>query len=517
MPHSFPSRQIRDGEVVDPDVLNELFQGIVPKLAGRIGEQDISTDVKGKLTIADEAYYDGHHIKKASDPDLTDAAAAGYPYATIAGDGASDAPALIVDSAAWQSLQDVGGTATMSLDITCGEGDILVLFAQVQHFAWTGSGPSAISDIDAPLKLQFAFEVDGTILENSITGAAVWPDPPPQMWYRATPANGAGADEFDYRHIQYLQNTLGISHGAGAHRLLYTTAVSSGSHNVAIKARRLPMSDYKIDSSGDGTTVEAFNRRLFVLRIKGASPRSDSGSSLVVSAFEDGDVLDATDITTDGFTKLATEINDLDSGNIARGAFRYEHLASVVYGAKVASISPAGTGDTFAANYPGYDTNAVAWEVVSDGGGNDLLLTGPTAGEWDLVANPGTMVVLANVQVNYIKWAAAASVDNRALGLLALRITNSVGTATLLGETEVCINGHSFDNETVTPDAVNLEIDVPLMWVVSSADLSAANKHITQIEVVACVHDAEGGANTVEMGTQRGMLTVFVLKGVYLA
>lgn len=513
MPHTFPPRRFRAGEVVAPDVFNETFQAAAAKLVGHLGEQDISTDVKGKLTIADEAYYDGHHIKKASDPDLTDAAAAGYPYATIAGDAAADPPALIQDSASWQAIQDITGSDTMSLDITCGEGDVLVLFGQIQHFAWTGSGPAAISDIDAPLKLQYAFEVDGTILEHSITGASVWPDPPPQMWYRATPSSG---DEFDYRHIQYLQNTLGISHGAGAHRLMYSTAVQAGSHTVSIKARRLPMSDYKVDSSGDGTTVEAFNRRLFVLRIKGQSPRVDSASSLVIPVFDDGDVLAATDITTDGFTRLATEVNDLDSGNLARGALRYEHLASVVYGPKVVSFAPAGVADTFAANYPGYGTNAVAWEVVSDGAGTDLLLTGPTAGQWDLATYPGTMVVLANVQVNYIKWS-VASVDNRALGLLAIRITNSVGTATLLGETEVCINGHSFDNETVTPDSANLDIDVPLMWVVDSADLSAANKHITQIEVVACVHDAEGGANTVEMGTQRGMLTAFVLKGVHLA
>lgn len=516
MPHTFPPRKFQPAEVVAPDVFNETFQAAAAKLVGRLGEQDISTDVKGKLTIADEAYYDGHHLVKASDPDLTDAAAAGYPYATIAGDAAADPPALIQDSASWQAIQDITGTDTMSLDIDCGEGDVLVLFGQIQHFAWTGSGPAAISDIDAPLKLQYAFEVDGTILEHSITGASVWPDPPAQMWYRATPANSPGADAFDYRHIQYLQNTLGISHGAGAHRLMYSTAVQSGSHTVAIKARRLPMSDYKVDSAGDGTTVEAFNRRLFVLRIKGQSQRADSASSLVIPVFDDGDVLAATDITTDGFTRLATEVNDLDSGNLSRGALRSEHLASVVYGPKVVSIEPAGTADTFAANYPGYGTNTVAWEVVSDGAGTDLLLTGPTAGQWDLATYPGTMVVLANVQVNYIKWS-VASVDNRALGLLAIRITNSAGGVTLLGETEVCVNGHAFDNETVTPTSDNVEIDVPLMWVVDSADLSAANKHITQIEVVACVHDAEGGANTVEMGTQRGMLTAFVLKGVHLA
>lgn len=518
MPHTFPKRRFRPGEVADPDVLNEAFQDIVPKLAGRIGEQDISTDVKGKLAVADEAYYDAHQIVKGSNPDLTDAAAAGHPYATIDGDGGADPPATVEDSVSWQSLQDEGGTDVMALDIDCGEGDTLVMFAQAQHFAWKGTGPTDAADIDAPLKLQYAFEVDGAVVENSITGAAVWPDPPPQQWYRATPAS----NEFDYRHIQYLQNTLGIAHAAGASRILYATQIQSGSHTVALKARRLPMSDYKIDSAGDGTTVQVFNRRLFVLRIKGQSPRSDTGSQLVVDVFSDGDTLAATSITTNGFTKLATEVNDLDSGNIARGAFRSEHLPSMVYGPKAVAIYPAGpAADTFIGTYPGYGTNSAGWGIVNDGAGNDLSLTGPTAGQWDLSANPGTLVVLANVQVNYVKWtgASAPSTDTRALGVLALRMKNAAGTYTLLGETEVVINGHNFDNNFFLTDSAAIEIDVPLMWVVDSADLSALDKHIAQIDVVGCVWDGAAGTAPpdVEMGTQRGMLTAFVLKGVHLA
>lgn len=514
MPHTFPKRRFRDGEVVAPDPLNVAFQDITSKLAGHIGEQDISDDVASKLPVEDEAYYSCAQVVKASDPDWTAALAAGYPYATIGGNALEDDPAYVYDATGWQAIQDDSGTDTLSKTLTCGDGDTLVLIALAQHAAWQGTGPSTAASLGAPLKLQYAFEVDGVVLENSITGAAAWPDPPPQQWYRATPD---GASEFDYRHIQYVQNTTGISHAVGAHRLLYTTQVQSGSHTVSLKARRLPMSDYKVDSAGDGTTVQVFNRRLFILRIKGNSPDSSSAPTVLVPVFEDGDVLEATDLTTNGFTRLATEVNDLDESNIARGAFRYEHLTSVVYGAKATSLTPAGVGDTYTGEYPGYGTNAVGWNVVNDGAGANLELTGPTTGEWRLDTYPGTFVVMANVQVNYVKWTGAANDDVRAIGCFALRITNNVGTVTVLGETEVYVNGHSFDNEA-SEDSADLEIDVPLLWAVDSTTLGA-NQRIAKIEVVASVWDGENGTSPppVESATQRGLLTTFHLKGVSIA
>lgn len=512
MSHRFPKRRLRANEPADPRVFNELFQPAAAVLAGRLNEHNVSTEVKGNLTIADEAYYDAHLFADESDPDFVDAGAAGNPYATIGGDGASAASSPVLDSTGWQAISSLSGS------ITCGEGDTLVMFGMLQHFAWKGTGPTDVALVTAPLKLQYAFEIDGTVLENSITGAYVWPDPPPQQWYRATPAtNIALVPEFDYRHIQYLQNTLGISHAAGGHRLIYTTQAPSGSHNVAIKARRLPMSDYKVDSGGSGTTVEVFNRQFFILRIKGQTQRTDSASSLTVQVFEDGDVLDAADLTTNGFDALAAEVNALDSGNLARGALRNEHLESVVYGPAATGITPSGPAATFTGEYPGYATDAAAWVVVNDGLGTDLAITGPTAGEWDFAANPGTFIVLANVQVNYIKWTGASAPSNEpgALGILALRITNAAAGTSIIGITEVATNGHSFDNEA-SADSADLDIDVPLMWVVDTSTLSAANKHITKVEVVACVWDGFAGTSPpdVEMSTQRGLICGFALKGV---
>ena len=279
------------------------------------------------------------------------------------------------------------------------------------------------------------------------------------------------------------------------------------------------MSDYLVDSDGDGTTVQLFNRRFFILRIKGVSAHTGGVPSVGVEVFEDGQVVEAADINASGFTALQTVVNDLGTEAVERGAFRNEHLPSMVYGPKAVAITPGNPTSAITGAYPGYNTNGAAWDIIDDGLGVNLRITGPTAGEWDLSANPGTFIVLANVRVAYVKWVAplAPASNNQALGCLALRFTNASGTTTLLGETEVYVNGHAFDNEA-TEGSVDLDIDVPLMWVVDSADLGSNDKHITRVEVVGTVWNGNNGILPgVEMKTQQGFITGFVLKGVSVA
>lgn len=512
MPHTFPKRHLRALEVADPDVLTDVFMPIADKLAGRLNEHDISTEVKTNLAskVADEAYYSAHEVRWGINPDLT---TANYWFKMDTTDVAE-----VSDSTTWQSIQERNDTGTMALTITCADQDTIVMFSQIQHAAWSGSNTDLASDINSPVKLQYAFRVDGAVQDDSITGAVIWPDPPAQGWYRTTLATAA-AYEFDYRHIQYIQNTIGVNHAAGGTRLIYATKVQSGSHTFETVARRLPMSDYLVDNDGDGTTVQLFNRRFFILRIKGRSAHTGGVPSVAVEAFEDGQVVDAADINGSGFTALQTVINDLGVEAVERGAFRNEHLPSMVYGAKATGITPGSPTAAITGVYPGYNTNAAAWDIIDDGAGTNLRITGPTAGEWDLSANPGTFIVLANVRVAYVKWVAplAPSNNSQALGCFALRFTNASGTTTLIGETEVYVNGHSFDNEA-TEDSADLDIDVPLMWVVDSADLGASDKHILRVEVVGSVWNGNTGVLPgVEMKTQQGFIMGFVLKGVSVA
>lgn len=517
MPHIFPQRAFRVGEVVDPDTLNEVFQEVAGKFVGRLNEHDVSSDLKTKIGVADEAYYDAHQIKRASDPWFTFAVPS---YAVVDGNPAGQAAADVEDSEGWQRLIDVGGTQDMSLTLTTGE-DTLVLFAQMQHVGWRSTGITpAAPEINSPLRLQYALRVDGALLDDTITGAAVYPDTPPQQWYRAEPATiapVAAAYDFDYRHIQYLTGTIGISCAMHPVRVVRAFPATAGSHSIEVVARRLPAADYKTDNSQEGATVQVFNRRLVVLRIKGGSPGSSDIPSVNIQAFNDGQVVAAADITTNAFSVLSATANNLGNANLERGVFRNQHLPSVVYGPVATPISPAVPTAIFSGVYPGYGVNSAAWTVINDGLGLNLRIIGPTAGQWDLVANPGLFVVLANVDVFDIRHnPTTAPIDIQAIVVLALRITNSVGTVTLLGETEVYINGHNPDPEDPTPTMRAVQTDAPLMWAIDSTQLSAPNRRITRVEVVGSVWDASYGGRTVEVRTQRGMIYGFVLKGVYL-
>lgn len=508
MSHILPHKAFLAGEVVEPDDLNQPFQEAAGKLAGRLNEHDVSVDLKTKVTVADEAYYDAHQIKRASSPSWTRAADA---FALIGGVG--DAVAPVTDTEGWQTLVDSGGSQAMSLSLTTGD-DTLVMFGQMQHVAWKGVDTNTAAEIGSPLRLQYALRVDGALLDDTISGAAVYPDSPPQQWYRASPATGS--TDYDYRHIQYLTGTLGLSHAVGAARIVRALPVVAGAHMVELVARRLPPADYKTDNSLTGATVQVFNRRLFVLRIKGAAPHSGSAPVVNIAAFEDGQVVAAADITTNAFTVLSGAANDLNNQHLERGIFRNQHLPSVVYGPVAQPITPGAPTAAFNGIYPGYGTNGAAWTVINDGAGTNLRITGPTAGEWRLDTNPGLFVVVANVELYDALWApAAASIQG--IVVLALRMTNSVGTVTVLGETEVYVNTHNPDPE-VAATMRPVQIDVPLMWVIDSTLLAAADRRITRVEVVGTKWDGDGSGaqGVIDVRTQRGLIYGFALKGVYL-
>lgn len=526
MPHTFPEVAFQTGEIVDPDALNGTFQEIAGKLAGRLNEHDISDDTKTKLAVENEAYYDAHQIKRAATPGFNVAArnAASHYYADINGVDVvgDDAVASVQDTEGWQALVDSGGTQDMSLTLTTGE-DTLVMFAMAQHFGWRGTDEDRAPALNSPLRLQYALRVDGAILDDTITGASVYPDPPPQQWYRATRSVvPAAAYQYDYRHIQYLTGTTGISCAAHPVRLTRSLPVVAGNHTVELVARRLPPAEYKVDNLQDGSTVQVFNRRLFVLRIKGISPHTGDAVSVNVSAFEDGQIVTAAQVNASGFVALSTPANALTNGNLERGVFRNEHLPSVVYGPKAQPITPANPTSIFSGEYPGYGVNSAAWTIISDGVGQDLAITGPatTGGEWRLDTFPGLFVVMANIEVASVVWNPQAS-DHRGIIILALRVTNSAGTVRVLSETEVCINTHNPDPESSTPTMRPIQTDAPLMWVVDSTQLSAPNQRITRVEVVGSVWDGNNGplsgaGRQLDARTQRGMIYAFSLKGVFL-
>lgn len=507
MPHTFPPRRFREGEPVDPEVFNETFQSLAGKLGGRLGEHDIdAATLKASVAVADEAYYSAHHFVRAVDPQWSGAGWINGPT--------GDPAAWVYDNSYWNALTDDGGSTQTQVQFTSSD-DILLIFAQAQHIATAYDDSTNPPSLGDPVRLQYALRVDGVLLDDTVTGAFFFPDAPPQQWYRATAFSST--DDFDYRHIQYIQNTVGINNAAHGNRIIRALPVQDGSHTVELVARRVPRNDYGVDAEGDGLFIQVFNRRLFVLRIKGVVGYAGGVPSVTVNAVEDGETLTIGNLFTNSMDALRQTTNALGTQHIERAALRNEHLPSMLYGSDVAYIQP-GSSVPFTGNYPGYGTDGAGWTVVNDGTGSYLRITNGATG-WRLDQNPGTLVVLANVQLWKISWTGtyAGPADSiQRIAVFALAFTNHLGVRTVLGETEVYVNGHN----QVTFGAVTTVYpegdDVPLMWVVDSADLSADDKRITKIEVLVSQWDSQTGlSNSVQVNTQRGMITAFVLKGVH--
>jgi hypothetical protein len=475
--------------------------------------------VKASVAVEDGAYYAAHRIQKASDPNLARGGGQDDSWAQW-GSTAGDDVAELSSQGQWQSLIDQNGSARMALSITSGE-DILVVIAQAQHFAWYGNGSTLLGgetpSWNTALRIQYALKVDDVLLDNTVTGAFFFPDAPPQQWYRATPSTSA---DFDYRHIQYVQNTIGTNNAAMPVPLFYAVPVASGTHEVELVGRMLPASDYKTPEDGDGVNVHVFNRQLFVLRIRGGSAYAGDAPNTSVGIFDDGSSFTLGDIFTDGQYNLRDTLNDVEPGNIERGALRAEHLPSLVYGPKTKILTDASPTATIDSNYPGYGVDGAGWTTVAGAAGN-LEVTGPD-GEWDLSANPGLLVVLVNVQVPYLKWKTGwggSRVDTRALGILAIATTDAGGARTVHGVSEAYVNSHNRDAYDTT-NMHEIDVDIPLMLVIDSDDLSETGdeRHIEKVEVLASTwNGADGTTPLVDLKTQRAGLCAFVLKGVHLS
>lgn len=227
MPHTFPPRRLQAGEPVDPDVFNETFQNVVSKLSGRLNEQDIdAATLKASVTVQNGAYYACHYYTRKTDPVWAFWVNAG-PSATY------DDWCPVYEGANWNAIRNTSGLDPVELTFTSGD-DTVIIFAQVQHVS--SSSGTAAPDFSDPVRLQYALRVDGQLLDDTVTGAFFFPDPPPQQWYRASAASSTAS--FDYRHIQYIQNTVGINSATHGNRIIRSLAVQAGQHTVELLARR---------------------------------------------------------------------------------------------------------------------------------------------------------------------------------------------------------------------------------------------------------------------------------------
>jgi hypothetical protein len=534
MPHMFPHKVFRVNEVPHKADMDDALIPLVEKVATGLNEHDLSAAEPaggGKLfpyaSLETSAYYIGYEKKFSQSMNLT----VGLPYATPGVAGVSRS-ATIADSGEWQTLLDDNSGEALARTISTGE-DILMVFAMVQSAGWKGALYSTPSDAsEDEYRLQYALRVDGTVYEDTITGMAMFPEPPPQQLYRGCKAVSATSD-FDFRHKMWQHDGIGLANHLQPARITRSVPVVEGSHTVEVVCRRPSRVDGKADNSGSGSSMQAFNRRLFVLRIKGWSKFSGTASpTLTIAPWEEGEVVSSASLNTARLAVVRNALNNVGEASIQRGALRNEHLPSVVIASAVRTLNPATTQTTCigatASTYAGYGATS-GWQTIGDGAGNTLYVDNGGA-YFTLTSNPGIMVVLANVQVRYI--GVAYQNENKVAGNFIIRYKDSTNAWKYIAETEVSITPRNqtgglhgpatdFDAAPYGAGQNNTEDDVPLMWVFDTAVLLAGNANastIKAIEVVCATYDCHVAPPTwsVQMNTQKASLTAFQLKGVSL-
>lgn len=539
MPHIFPKKSFRNKEIATKGDFDDTLMSLAEKAASGLNEHDLSSvePVGGAKLIPITSleagvYYAAYERKFAQSMRLT---AGGADFYAMPGVVGVSNTATIADSAEWQPITDDVTAVPLSKTITTGE-DILCVFAQIQSAGWKGdlrATPTLASEDE--YRLQYAIRVDGVVYEDTITGPAQFPDPPPQQFYDGCTAV-LNTSDFDYRHKMWQQNGIGLPNHIQPARLTRTIPVVEGEHRVEIVVRRPMRLNGKVDNAGEGSSMQAYNRRLFILRIKGWSKFSGTSvPSLSIAPWDEGEVVSSANLNTARVVPVKNALNNVSEAAIQRGALRSEHLPSVVAFTTVQVLSPTTAvlvcvGAT-ASTYAGWGSS-VGWQQITDGAGNTLAVVNT------FTLTPGVMVVLANVQVRFIGPSTAASYESRVTGNFIFRYKDSTNAWNYVAETEASLTPRNQKSHLNSASGVSTDVfeangaaaagtnlieeDVALMWTFDTDVLIAANPNastIKAIEVMCSTFDASQPLPglSVIMSTQRASLTAFLLKGVPLA
>jgi len=514
MSHVFPPKAFKPEEIVDPQWLDKSLQPIAEKVYGRINEQDIKSgafDIS-KVFVADgtwsydiAAYTNKYLAAATQDPQFGDSVSGASP------DGWFQGGTDIDYSVAWQ----VVSTTSCSLDIEFNDEKFWICaMLQYATFSGVGAGISVPTKPSSdPARVQFALRVDGLIIPETVTGAYIYPDTPKQMIYKGK----ATADEFDYRHIRYVQNTEGIGGAAKPVRLTYQAAVVEGQHTIDVVARRLPQSDGLIDNNEDGSTIRIFNKQLFVMVMNANGDIGPAASASSVKPFDEAEVLSKASLFDNRISVVANRMNNLVYNNTERGALRRTHLPRA---ASQNDYKALAVGNPYSGYTTMYDSfaNDTAWETVQDSLGNLLRVDNGGAG-WNLSTTPGWFIVQANVQLKNVAQKFHLE-RTTAMGCFCIRIkTSNLGYVNVMGGlTEVYNTNDAFvlsrggvgNNKSYVNDCLE---DVPLFLAVDTqallGDLGEAT--IDHVEVSCC---AWRGSNTdvefTNFTTDGGTLTVWI-------
>lgn len=520
MAHIFPEKALKPQELPEPMELDKLIAPIAEKIYGRINEQDIRStvatfpliNVESFGVIGNEDAYTSKYL------DFLEASVGFGSNTANVWFVPTNATSFVAYSQAWQTIDD------MSYTLESGE-DILWVVAQLTYATWKGGRTGLVMDYpnnatEDPTRVQFAIRVDGSVVNETITGAYIFPDPSMQMTYKAKATSG----NFDYRHVRYVQNTEGCGNAARPVRLTFAVPVAEGQHTVDLVVRRMPQSDGLVDNNVNsdpdtdrlGSTVGIFNRQLFVLKCNAWGGGTVTNPSSGIVNFQEAQVLSNQSLWLDRLNVIEDRMNSIVLGNTERGALRAEVLPAAATQVDTKNISNTDFAYTTRYYEYGYNTN---WDIVRDAAGNFLVLDNGGAG-WNLATHPGWMIVMANVALKHVtRTGATGGARSQAMACFTIRMKTAAAVFNI-DRTEVYVTNDNFwisANRAIgATDKENVNYcydDIPLFLAIRTDTLATLIGSTTVERIEICVngwHGTPAGGFNIEVTTNGGHATAWI-------
>ena len=424
MSYLFPKRVLRTASVLDPVPLTEDFAPAADRISGRLNAHNFDDAIASTVAVDPAAVTETFVYRVAvpfgdTHPATSVEPWTGSPDETIPASGTLNEDAYLVQNTfEWQAITEFDGTAAI-VNLSTGVSVLWVhAFAQ---FLWYGFyqqlytttpiwGAQHANGADTqPVNLHFALRVDGTVLADTITGidnvpyTASFPFKPTQQRL-SDPDDPTvntvlpGPQDIKGRQI------CAIGPATGPVRISACVPVQPGDHTVEIVVRRVPRQLEDVSPIyTEEDNVYIFSRQVIVTELKSFPVSSVTGADVTTPGFEEEEPVANSTMYVQRIQPLIVAYNDVQEGNLARGALMHYHLPKALrLRDTVRAVFP--TPEKFNNVYPGFTSGSIAsthysgapavgWALIGGSPSTELIVENIS------VAEPVRILVTANVEV----------------------------------------------------------------------------------------------------------------------
>ena len=485
----FPEYRLRDGDVLDPVIINQWLIDAAEKYSGNLNEhafKDGLFSTQHANLVSDNCFGRSNYIDILGTPGLT------TPQSAVPAFDGTGNEFLVPNHGSWEVIEDLTQT------ITTGQCQMFIVANF--NFFWRNYA-SAARDISSAV--QFGVRIDGIIEDGVTTGHQ-------NSQYRTyepytTASQRSGDSALPGPSLPRTEMIGGVGVSVASVRLMMVTpyTLSAGTHTVEIVVRRV-MSRSVGYSYKALDRVSIFTRTMFVFDIPWMSKVQTTLPAADITPYETEDTLDSARINDD-FAYMKDVYNDVQSGAAARGAFNDHHLPPrLLAPAAQATITPSSfqtTTNTFlgvGSTTITASSSGSGWYLLNDGAGNDLQIT-------DTFAIDGLnccILILANLQIRDIRDDGGTVGTGSFAAVVVLYELD--GVVTMANRPHFSTDWWDGGAPFLSPNDTRAELDIPIMVCIDFTDTPATGD-VTNIGLYIAGTSTDS-SNSPTLTWQRGSL-----------